>query len=170
MSTEAPVLVRPFAPDADLPLLVRLRAEAESIDQSGEDVGEEALCAQLAWPGHDPARDRWVAVPRDDADRLVGCALVWKPPADRCAELDERLSARRGQPTGHLDAPGIVPALRDKGLHRPLLLAALRWLRTRQPAAFELESWGDSAQILALYQQMGFTLARQATSYRLDLG
>ncbi|HEY7832664.1 MAG TPA: GNAT family N-acetyltransferase [Ktedonobacterales bacterium] len=85
------------------------------------------------------------------------------------AELSARLSARRGQPTGYIDAPGVIPAYRDRGLYLPLLLTALAWLTEQQPTHIEMESWGDRPETLALYADIGFVMARQALSYRLGL-
>lgn len=85
------------------------------------------------------------------------------------AELNARLSARRGQPTGYLDAPGVIPAYRERGLQVPLLLTALAWLAPQRPATIELESWGDQSETLARYAEIGFEVARQALSYRLEL-
>ena len=53
-------LIRPFDVESDLPRLVRLLSVTESIDQSGEDISEETLRAQLTVPHHNPALDRWV--------------------------------------------------------------------------------------------------------------
>jgi hypothetical protein len=85
------------------------------------------------------------------------------------AEMSERLSERRGAPTSHIDAPGVVAKQRAADLYRPLLLAALGWLHSQRPAAVELESWGDEAATLATFEACGFAFTRQQTSYRIDL-
>lgn len=84
-------------------------------------------------------------------------------------EVSRQLSAQRGEPTGYIDAPGVVPWRRLQGLYLPLLVTALHYLRAKQPAAIELESWGDDDQNLALYQVAGFDIARQSILYRLHL-
>ncbi len=79
------------------------------------------------------------------------------------------------QPKGHLDAPGVAPAYRGAGLYLPLALTGLRWLADRSEAAgkplttITLESWGDSAETLALYQGLGFAVEQQEHSYRWDV-
>lgn len=104
-----PAIIRPFAPDADLPRLVRLMAAVEALDQSGEDVGEERLRDLMGAPGHDPALDRWVAVSPADPDQLVGFGAVWKASAGASADLDG----------------AIHPAWRRRGLGDQLLDRAL---------------------------------------------
>ncbi len=80
---------------------------------------------------------------------------------------------RDGQPTGYLDAPGVVPSLRGAGLYFPLLLWGLALL-ARHPAGpvarYLMESWGDDPATIAAYQSLGFTLDRRETAYRLSLG
>ena len=53
-------LIRPFSATSDVPALLRLRSEAEAVDQEGSMLDEETLLAQLRLPGHDPSQDRWV--------------------------------------------------------------------------------------------------------------
>jgi mycothiol synthase len=85
------------------------------------------------------------------------------------AELSRKLSEERGQATGYIEAPGVIPFRRREGLYLPLLLTAVQYLRARQPATIELESWGDDDRTLAVYQQAGFVNVRQSVSYRLNL-
>ncbi|GAC1454066.1 MAG: hypothetical protein PVSMB4_14730 [Ktedonobacterales bacterium] len=85
------------------------------------------------------------------------------------AEPSRRLSTQRGEPTGYIDAPGVLPWRRDHGLYLPLLLTALQYLRAQRLAAIEMESWGDDERNLELYLQVGFDVARQAVLYRLNL-
>jgi ribosomal protein S18 acetylase RimI-like enzyme len=85
------------------------------------------------------------------------------------AVLSRQRSAERGEPTGYIDAPGVLPWRRRQGLYMPLLATAVRFLRSRQPAAIELESWGDDDQTLELYEQAGFGVARRSVLYRLNL-
>ena len=84
-------------------------------------------------------------------------------------------NASDGQPTGHLDAPGVAPAYRALSLHLPLALTGLRWLGQQRDASGKplasvtLESWGDSPEMLALYQTLGFAIEQQEHSYRWDV-
>lgn len=316
MSSPSTVIYRNFQPEDDLPRLVALLTAVEVADQEGDDVSPEAVAAQMTAPGHDPARDRWVAVASDQPDTLLGFGALWKAPAaeradltiavlpshrrrgvgsallgrvvararlqgaaslgayadtrtsagdtflrahgfapvaaytqlrvggevvpppvvwpsgyavsrydsdrdfdalleafNRCfeglwghnpvtaddltvwlpqlpldgiflargpdgrvagvvrAEPAPRRSEHNGMPTANVDGPGVAPEHRDKPLYVPLLLTAWQWARTLSPAPalIELESWGDEPATLALYQDLGFALARRAISYRLDL-
>ncbi|HLZ57629.1 MAG TPA: GNAT family N-acetyltransferase [Ktedonosporobacter sp.] len=80
--------------------------------------------------------------------------------------VDEALSARRGYCTGYLDSPGVVPEHRKQGLYLPLLLAAAQQIRSQEVIDIELESWSDSEETLALYQQVGFTTLRKELIYQ----
>lgn len=83
--------------------------------------------------------------------------------------ISARLSTQRGEMTGTVDAPGVIPWRRRHGLYLPLLLTAVQYLRAQHPAAIELESWGDADREMAVYQQAGFAIARQSIAYRLQL-
>jgi mycothiol synthase len=85
--TEPAISYRPFAPAADLARLVALYREAECVDRTGEDVGEAALAAQMEYPGHDPARDRYVAESSDLPGALAGFGAIYKPPTGLRADL-----------------------------------------------------------------------------------
>ncbi|MEO7003673.1 MAG: GNAT family N-acetyltransferase [Ktedonobacterales bacterium] len=319
MSTTGEMRYRQFDAQTDLPWLASLLAAVEAADHTGEDVREQTLREQLAWPGHDPARDRWVAESTGTAAELgsligygalfkttlgeradvyvaihpdrrgqgVGAellrrvvararelgatqlgayaadhltasdaflrargfarvsaytemsiagdttfpapqwpdgftvrpyaavqdatifldtinrsyagvwghhtltmeeALAWLPEvvaegafllfapdgavAGICrAEMSKRLSERRGEPTGLVDAPGVVPERRSEGLYLPQTLHALGWLQrqTPAPAGLVLESWGDDPATLDLYTHIGFAVTHREVSYRLDL-
>lgn len=68
-----------------------------------------------------------------------------------------------------LDEPGIVPEHRAAGLHAPLVLTAAHWLRGQGQRPIRLESWGDSAETVALYTTLGFTLVEHEVSYVREL-
>jgi hypothetical protein len=69
-----------------------------------------------------------------------------------------------------LDEPGIVPEHRAAGLHAPLVLTAARWLQSQANRPIRLESWGDTAETVAVYESLGFTLIEHDVSYVLELG
>jgi GNAT superfamily N-acetyltransferase len=304
--------------ETDVPGMARLLAEIEAVDDSGEDTSEATLREMLGWPGHDPARDRWIVAAPDQPERLIAHALTWKTrdtpradlyvgvhPAwrrrgigsalltqalDRTCEMgaaqagvyaDERLPASAaflarhgfapvaawarlyapaatpvptpvwppgytvqpfatlddprpvlvqamtdsylgqwghhvanaesqdhwlalphvrpdgifilfgpardiagicvaeiqaeraerhgGEPTGYIDAPGVVAAHDSPALRRALLHTAMGWLRANDQAGFEIESWGDTPATLALYAAAGFHVDRKQIAYGRDL-
>ncbi len=57
-----------------------------------------------------------------------------------------------------LDSPGIVPAYRHLGLHRPLVQASMHWLNAQTDGMFHLDTWGDFDEAVQIYQELGFTL------------
>jgi mycothiol synthase len=68
-----------------------------------------------------------------------------------------------------LGAPGIDPAYRSPELYRLLALTAAHWLRRYGPQAIRLESYGDEEQVIAIYQELGFSLDGRFLSYLYDL-
>ncbi len=107
--TDQPYAIQPFAPEEDLPRLVRLLEAVEAADSDGEDASEERQRGYLTLPGHDPARDRWVATAPDDHDMLFGWGFVWLAPGETMATL-----------TG-----AVHPAARGRGIGRTLMECAL---------------------------------------------
>jgi mycothiol synthase len=82
------------------------------------------------------------------------------------------LAAAADSPAGTphiLDEPGIAPEHRAAGLHAPLVLTAARWLQTQGHRPIRLESWGDSAATVAVYESLGFTLVEHEVSYVRNL-
>jgi mycothiol synthase len=75
-SVEDQFAIHLFRQDEDLLQLVRLRIEIEAVDQVGNDTSEEALRTSMNWPGHNPARDRWVVEALDNPDKLIGYAWI----------------------------------------------------------------------------------------------
>jgi mycothiol synthase len=80
--------LRPFSPEEDIPHILRLRAEVETVDQEGNETSEEALRAQLNLPGHDPLQDRLVIDSPKDWQQIVGYGLVWVAPGAETAEIN----------------------------------------------------------------------------------
>ena len=96
----------------------------------------------------------------DANGEAAGQCRIFPPPADTPA----------GAPHV-IDQPGVVPAHRSAGLHAPLLQTAARALqdrRGRQP--LRLESWGDPAATIALYEALGFALVEHEVSYVREVG
>ena len=85
------------------------------------------------------------------------------------AELSPERTVKNGQPTGYIDAPGVVPQHRRLDLYRALVLNGINWLRVQGQVLIEMESWGDKLEVLKMYRELGFTDVRQLISYQLDL-
>ena len=77
--------------------------------------------------------------------------------------------AEEDEARGTIDSPGVVPEHRARQLHRPLVLAALAWLRRRGPRPVRLLSWGDDERTVGVYRSLGFGLAQHEVAYRFDL-
>ena len=76
--------VRPFSLDTDVPPLLRLLADAETVDDSGELLSEAQLRLYLSLPGHDTKTDRWV-IEHPQNDTFIGHAALQLP-----SETDDR--------------------------------------------------------------------------------
>jgi mycothiol synthase len=77
---------RPFVTETDFAPLVALLGAVEAADQDGEDVSAATLREQLRWPGHDPERDRVVALAADADTSLVGYGALFKTSGDSIAD------------------------------------------------------------------------------------
>ncbi len=86
---------------------------------------------------------------------LNGVFLAFAPdgsPVGTCKAIS-------GASTGEedmVDEPGIAPEHRYLRLQRPLVLTALGWLRQQGRRPVRLESWGDTRETVALYEDIGF--------------
>ena len=69
--------VRPFRLDTDVPSLLHLLADAETVDKSGELLSEEQVRLYLSLPGHNLETDRWVIEHPEDV--FVGHAALQLP-------------------------------------------------------------------------------------------
>lgn len=66
---------------------------------------------------------------------------------------------------GYLDAPGVIPAHRQSGLYRSLVLAGIEMLRQQGQTAIVLESWGDEEHTIEAYCALGFTRQQHLVAY-----
>jgi mycothiol synthase len=101
-----------------------------------------------------------------------GILLAFAPDGEVAGLCIARLIAPgsgEDEPEGRVDEPGILPAYRSQGLHRPLVLTAMRWLHDRGCRSIALDSWGDDEKTIALYCEMGFKLAHHLISYQRSL-
>ncbi|MEM7112803.1 MAG: GNAT family N-acetyltransferase [Chloroflexota bacterium] len=56
-----------------------------------------------------------------------------------------------------IDSPGVVPAYRHLGLQRPLVQTSMHWLNQQADGDFHLDTWGDFAKAVQIYEELGFT-------------
>ncbi len=82
------ILIRPFSPDQDFPLLSDLYAAVEAVDHAGLELNENALRAQSDLPGYDPARNRWVVDAPDGSDAIIASGVVSIAPGSNLAEAN----------------------------------------------------------------------------------
>lgn len=87
-------------------------------------------------------------------------------PSSEVAGVCRALPADHAGSVDLVDAPGVVPAYRELNLHRPLLLTAMRWLRSQARKPAILQSFGDSEQTITRYRETGFTLEHHYFSYQ----
>jgi mycothiol synthase len=99
--------------------------------------------------------------------------LVFAPDDDVVGICQTRPSSKRddqgGERTHLLGAPGIAPAHRNRGLHRPMVLAAMHWLRSYAQTPIVLESYGDNEQTIAIYRDIGYVLDQHIVAYRRNV-
>lgn len=84
--------VRPFRLDTDVAPLLRLLAETETVDGSGEAPSEAELRVYLEVPQHNPATDRWVIEGPEGAELIAHAALNLPSDVDDRRVADGTLS------------------------------------------------------------------------------
>ena len=144
------IIFRPYSPSDDLPRLLRLRLAVEAEDQQGDEISEEGLRAQLALPGHDPARDRTVALDPADPNTLIGYNLVWLPTNSDAAQANVI----------------VHPAWRRQGIGRALLQQALAHLRQLGAAQVNIYAHQSHPAAGAFLRAHGFLPAGAYTEMR----
>jgi mycothiol synthase len=101
-----------------------------------------------------------------------GILLGFAPQGDVagfCIAEQRAQSGIQATAEGHINGPGLLPAHRDRGLHRPLILTALQWQQARSCQTITLDAWGDDDQTIALYRELGFEPVHHLISYRQRL-
>lgn len=154
MSNLPDVICRPFQPDADLAGLVALLCAVEAEDQEGEDVSAEAIAAQMGYPGHDPARDRWVALALNQPDVLLGYGAVFKAVASERADI----------------AVAVLPGQRRRSIGAELLRRAIA--RAHELGAVSLGAYADTRLTAsdAFLRAHGFAPVSAYTQMRIGGG
>jgi mycothiol synthase len=82
------LLIRSFSPDKDIPDLLSLYKSVEAVDQSGLEINEQTLQAQLELPGHDPLKDRWVVEAPDGSTSLIASGVLSAAPGSSPVEAN----------------------------------------------------------------------------------
>lgn len=78
-------------------------------------------------------------------------------------------ASKSGMTEDILDGPGIAPEHRQQKLQTALVLHGLAWLRAKGRYPVRLESWGDSHETIAQYEEIGFHVVEHYLAYRKDL-
>ena len=110
------------------------------------------------------------------ADRLkhfdpAGIFIIYDPAGDVAGQCRTTVANRDAAPDRPhiLDQPGIAPEHRSKGLYEAMVLMAARWLTRQDQRPIRLESWGDPAGTVAIYESLGFKLIEHEVSYVREL-
>jgi GNAT superfamily N-acetyltransferase len=132
--------VRLFDPEFDIPGLVTLKTEIEAVDQAGTNTSEAAVRAQMKWLGHDPSKDRWVAVSPDAPDKFIGHAWIFAQ-----------------SPKRSILSVSVHPDWRRKGLGNLLLNQAL--IRAKELGAIQIVSSTEANNVVgdAFLKYHGFS-------------
>ena len=136
--------VRMHADDAP----VRKNREPSLLEE--RDYAEVLTRAYAGLWGHKPVSP--LAAPPEDAVvvgvPVVGLCRVWP---------GERL----------IDGPGVLPEARSPDAYASLLLSACAVLG---PGPADLDSWGDAADVLEAYEDLGFDVVERVQGWELELG
>lgn len=149
-------VIRLFRRDKDLPGLVQLRIDIETVDRAGNNLAESAVIETLNWPGHDPEQDRWVIESPESPVKLIGHAWV-----------------RMQSPERAVVYVAIHPEWRRKGLGRALLDRALVRARAKganhATAAVDIKNTGANEFLLHQdFRQAGNNRFMRATDLPLE--
>ncbi len=82
------LVFRTFSPQQDIPRILSLYTEVEAADRMGSDTSEQALHMQLATPGHDPEKDRWLVEAPGDPGRVIASAMIRVSPVTHLADAN----------------------------------------------------------------------------------
>lgn len=159
-------LVRPMVIPGDLPLL------AEASNRCYADLWGHMENTRLATVGD------FEEIMRRLPGYIVteGTFLVFEPGGGVIGLCPTHLGPEDPQAPGErlkiLDAPGVAPEYRSLGLHRPLVLTALRYLAAQAAGPYQLESWGDPEAMVEIYFELGFSLkpVNHNVAYLLGVG
>ncbi len=147
-NTSEIITIRLFRPDADVPPLVVLLATIAAGDKTGATVDEATVRSQLAWLGHDPTRDRWVAEAPGDGSQLIGHAWVFAQ-----------------SPQRSILYAAVAPAWRRQGIGSALLAHALPRARENRASQIVSATRAGRAASDAFLRRHGFLPAGHARTF-----
>jgi len=147
--------LRTYAEVQDLSILTQAMNLAYIPLWGHQEVSEQEMSSWL--PDFNP---QGIFLVFSEKGRVIGISRT-EPSPER--------SQVNGEPTGYIDAPGIVPQHRRLDLYRALVLTGIRWLSDQGLALIEMESWGDKLEVLKMYRELGFTDKRQLVCYELKI-
>ncbi|HEX9091736.1 MAG TPA: GNAT family N-acetyltransferase [Anaerolineales bacterium] len=147
--------LRTYAEVQDLSVLAQAMNLAYIPLWGHQEVTEEEMSSWL--PDFNP---QGIFLVFSEKGRVIGISRT--EPSPECSQVN-------GEPTGYIDAPGIVPQHRRLDLYRALVLTGIRWLRDQGQVLIEMESWGDKLEVLKMYRELGFIDKRQLVCYELKL-
>jgi mycothiol synthase len=145
--------IRSFSPDQDIPRLLSLYSSVEAVDQTGIDITEQELRAQInLLGGHDPVQDRWIIEDPTGSNTLVASALIRLPPETQVANANII----------------VHPDWRGRGIGSVLLSRLVE--RAYQLKAGSIQCYADFKQRSAplFLKKHGFILLGSYTEFRID--
>lgn len=74
-----------------------------------------------------------------------------------------------GEISDLLDGPGIIPAHREDGFQRQLVLAGIQHLHKKGLRPITLEFWGDNEDALNIYRSLGFEMVNHYITYHKEM-
>jgi ribosomal protein S18 acetylase RimI-like enzyme len=146
--------VRPFSPDLDIPRIVALRQAVEAVDQEGIEINEQLLRFQLALPGHDPSKDRWVIETPGDPSTLIASSLIRLAPETTTADA----------------AIVVHPSWRHRGLDEMLLSKIIERAHQLNAASVEMMVNSKLTEAVEFLERHGFIAQGAYTELRLEGG
>jgi mycothiol synthase len=160
-------LAQPIA-EVPFPAALHLLKWSPGIDPALMDAFNEAFAGHWGLPrmNEELWRALFTGVPQFrgdltylamDGDRIVGFCLNW---------VDQASSQQAAEPEGWIEAVGVIPEWRQRGLASALLCQALNLFKAEglRQAALDVDTQNPTGA-LRLYEKLGFGIARETISY-----
>jgi mycothiol synthase len=154
MKDQNQLIIRPFAPDQDIPQVMSLRATLGADHQLGFSINEQNFRAQDNLPDYDPLRDRWVVVAPGDPPSVIASAFIRIPP---------------GPNTAHFNII-VHPDWRRRGVGSSLLSKVLERAHQRMSVAIQFSANSMNPAAIGFLHKHGFLPQGAYTELRLPQG